>query len=260
MLTLHSHHTPFHSTQVYYLLLAERVRALASGPRSSLACIAALSLLSAILKVTSASPTVGTQGLGSNLVGLNPSVLYVDLVHFWPLLAGLPGFLAGACTARLANQLEADGLVRTWGGWAVVDTLLFLVWAALFYCRAGRGWPMIGAFELTLPMACTLLFAATCTPKGLLLRFFSHPALVSFATLSYAAYLLQLPVLRWLTGTGWDFAAAHTVFFFLFLVWILAGLTEMCVEKPKNHSKAHVSMPFIMHCLEGCVIIKFSWM
>ena len=97
----------------------------------------------------------------------NPEKLGAWLKFFPP--CQLPKLLAGACTARLVNQIPPDGTVRTWLGWAAADSLLVIIWAKLLYREVlpVKGWPLFGATIATTPVTCAFLFVAMAHPSPL---------------------------------------------------------------------------------------------
>jgi len=126
--------------------------------------------------------------------GESTSNTWFDFGWHW-VPAVFPGYMAGICTARLVNHLPADGLVRSWHGWMLFDTVLV---AVLLYSFRHR-WLWSTAAMSCFPLFCLFCFLCTCKHHGLVLRLLSLPVVAALGSSTYATYLMQFV---WITSLG----------------------------------------------------------
>jgi peptidoglycan/LPS O-acetylase OafA/YrhL len=143
----------------------------------------------------------------------------------WPPLVFF-SFMAGAYTAQLVRQLPAEGPIRSWPGWMLVDVLAL---AALVACLVNQ-WAL-SPCHLQTPFACVMLVLFCCRSKGVVVRVLEHRALTALGPLSYAAYCVQGVYLTYFRAR-WNVEHFLSVFWFLFLVWMTAGAIHSYIEKP----------------------------
>jgi len=174
--------------------------------------------------------------------------------YYWTI-ATFPAYLAGYCTARLVNHLEPDGPIRSWRGWAVVDSLSFVLFMLGYLVRLpGTEWQSIGgahgppeglfASQIAVPLFCLLCFQCCCTHQGIVLKILGFPAFASLGPYSYAAYLLQIFWLKIALAILSD--PVHLAFpvFVLMTCWGSAAAVHHLIEKPLA--------PRLKTCVDAC--------
>lgn len=166
----------------------------------------------------------------------------------WRLIFPLfhvPEFLAGAFAAQLVNQLPEDGVVRTWRGWQVVDSVCVIL-LSVFLClpsssRGTANAPMLGGFfvweMVQLPLVVLLLLCMRMKHEGIALR--GLATMAALGPISYGAYCFQFVVLRLQLMSHWSLRSWPSAIFFLAATWLLAGLATHYVDTPFRSVSKH---------------------
>jgi len=229
--------------QVLQTLLGTSLEWLTPGAWSALLGALLFSVLRITLYVHFASNP--DEGIVAEGITYEPATNLRLWYYYWTV-ATYPAFLAGYCTARLVNHLPADGAVRSWRGWVLVDLISYVLFLSLYLVRVpGTEWMNTGGSnpdinrpeglfyaQFCLPLFCLFCFQCCCTHQGLVLRVLGFPTFVSLGPYSYAAYLIQM---FWITIGSDVFEEETSLGFPLFVLiscWGSAAVIHHLIEKP----------------------------
>lgn len=157
---------------------------------------------------------------------IQPDPTGAQFVIFYSIpIFRLPEFVAGVFAGVLAMRSTITPLtVRQLGYWFIAVVAYFAVFA--------KSLPFVAHGLIAIPLLLGVFTYFARTSEGIIVRIFSHPALVFLGEVSFALYLVQGITLPWFKANAMSLGLRPAIALCFVVTLVLACLVHLLVERP----------------------------